>query len=116
MKIIRFKIEDRIGDEIRNFCKLNHVSISDYVADAVIEKLNLDKYGDMNMIKKQSETERTKYSVDVKVNNDTVNENNHVEEVKETVTDNDKKQTDSLRDAVIEKEHPKQRRRLLNAK
>lgn len=116
MKIIRFKIEDRIGDELRNFCKLNHVSVSDYVADAVIEKLNLDKYGDMNLMRTQSETEKTKYSVDVKVNSETVKENNYDENVVETVTENDKKQTDGVIDSVVEKELPKQRRRMLNAK
>ena len=112
MKTVRFKLEDRDVDVLRDFCKTNRVSVSDYVAGAVIERLNLDRYGDMNVMKKLSESEKVKYSVDVKVNTEAVEMKKHEEKREEILVEPPKKT-----DETVRTENPvRHNRRQLNAK
>lgn len=41
-------IEDRLGQDIKSFCKANGLSITEYVLPIIENQFNIDRYGDMN--------------------------------------------------------------------
>ena len=49
------EIIDRIYYNIEAFCEANGKDLSEYMADAVVERYNLDRYGDLNekLVKKE---------------------------------------------------------------
>ena len=55
------EIIDRIYYNIEAFCKTNGKDLSEYMADAVVERYNLDRYGDLNekMVKKETPKKAT---------------------------------------------------------
>lgn len=51
-------IEDRLGQDIKSFCKANGLSITEYVLPIIENQFNIDRYGDMNeMIGLKSDVE-----------------------------------------------------------
>lgn len=58
---IEIDIIDRIYYNIEDFCAANGTDVATYMADAVVERYNLDKYGDLNeKIKPKTPEKETK--------------------------------------------------------
>jgi len=53
--LVEIDIIDRIYHNIQEFCEINGFNIIEYMSDAIVEKYNLDKYGDLNekLVKKE---------------------------------------------------------------
>lgn len=113
MKDIRFKMEDKLCEELKEFCKVNHMTISSYVLNAVTERFNIDRYGDMNVMKANQHDKIPEYSVDKKLNYEhkeiKEEEIKPVEEVAEI-------KEEKVEEPVNEVNENKPRRRQLNAK
>ena len=45
---VEIELIDRIYNNICDFCEANGVDAYEYMSDAITEKYNLDKYGDLN--------------------------------------------------------------------
>lgn len=50
MKNIRISIDDRIYNNLKEYCYYNKLKINKYIADCVEKALYIDKYGDLNDI------------------------------------------------------------------
>lgn len=67
--IVEIDIIDRIYHNIQEFCEINGFNIIEYMSDAIVERYNLDKYGDLNekLVKKanieSTKTDETKKKV-----------------------------------------------------
>lgn len=58
--VVEIDIIDRIYSGMEKFCEVNNIDIVEYMQDAVIDRYNLDKYGDLNekLIKKENKQEK----------------------------------------------------------
>ena len=45
---VEIEIIDRVFYGIEDFCSVNGLDVKEYMSDAIMEKYNLDKYGDLN--------------------------------------------------------------------
>ena len=45
---VEIEIIDRVYHNIEDFCNVNGLDIKEYMSDAITEKYNLDRYGDLN--------------------------------------------------------------------
>ena len=50
MANLRIKIEDRLINNLRDYCKCNHIKLNDYIVECIEKNLYTDKYGDLNAI------------------------------------------------------------------
>lgn len=50
MKNIRIKIDDRIYNNLKEYCYYNKLKINKYITDCIEKSLYTDKYGDLNNI------------------------------------------------------------------
>ena len=49
---LTINIEDRLGEDIKSFCKANNVTMTDYLSKIIEKQFSIDRFGDMNeMIK-----------------------------------------------------------------
>lgn len=55
---VEIEIIDRIYHNIEEFCGVNSIDIKEYMSNAIIERYNLDRYGDLNerLSKKEKNT------------------------------------------------------------
>lgn len=54
---IEIEIDDWIYNRIKDFCMINKIDTSEYISEIIIEKYNIDKYGDLNEKIKKVESE-----------------------------------------------------------
>lgn len=120
---IEIDIIDRIYYNIEDFCAANGKDIAEYMADIVIERYNIDKYGDLNekinhnIQEKKVKQRKAEKKSTVSTNVD--NETHIVEVIKEEKTEiikteeNISKKTDN---AEISSEKPKHTKRTLKSK
>ena len=45
---VEIEIIDRIYHNIEDFCSVNSIDIKEYMSNAITERYNLDRYGDLN--------------------------------------------------------------------
>ena len=45
---VEIEIIDRVFYGLEDFCSANGLDVKEYMSDAIMEKYNLDKYGDLN--------------------------------------------------------------------
>lgn len=45
---LTINIEDRLGEDIKSFCKANNFTITDYLSKLIEKQFNIDRFGDMN--------------------------------------------------------------------
>ena len=58
---VEIEIIDRVFYGIEDFCSVNGLDVKEYMSDAIMEKYNLDKYGDLNeKLVKKIDIESTK--------------------------------------------------------
>lgn len=58
---VEIEIIDRVFYGIEDFCSVNGLDVKEYMSDAIMEKYNLDKYGDLNeKLVKKVDIESTK--------------------------------------------------------
>lgn len=50
MKNIRINIDDRIYNNLKEYCDYNKLKINKYITDCIEKALYIDKYGDLNTI------------------------------------------------------------------
>lgn len=55
---IRITFTDREMKSLENFVSANGIDIAEYAKEAVMSRLNVDRYGDMNMMKKPKTTRK----------------------------------------------------------
>lgn len=60
--VVEIDIIDRVFRNIEDFCETNGLDINEYMSNAVMERYNLDKYGDLNdkLVKKEDVKEVVK--------------------------------------------------------
>lgn len=60
--IVEIYIIDRIYYNIQELCEINGFNVMEYMSDAIIERYNLDKYGDLNekLVKKEEKKPSTR--------------------------------------------------------
>ena len=117
---VEIDIIDRIYYNIQEFCEVNGLDVIEYMTDAITERYNLDKYGDLNekLVKKEEKkppvrrTKKTDTVVDVKVT-ETVNITKTEEPIKEEVSEIKEHQSDV---EIQTDEKPKKTRRTLKTK
>lgn len=56
--MMEIKLTKRLEASLKAFCNANGFTVEDYVAKAVEERLNLDMYGDMNLLIKKEEPKK----------------------------------------------------------
>ena len=56
--MMEIKFTKRFETSLKAFCNANGLTAEDYVIKAVEEKLNLDMYGDMNLLLKKEEPKK----------------------------------------------------------
>ena len=115
------EIIDRIYYNIEDFCNANGKDITEYMADAVIERYNLDKYGDLNdkIIKKGPVKKLSAKKVNKKIEEPVIVEKNIETEIVKPITEEKNEpleviETPSTVEVVEEK--PKRTRRTLKTK
>lgn len=119
--IVEIDIIDRIYHNIQEFCEINGFNIIEYMSDAIVERYNLDKYGDLNekLVKKEEEkklsTRRNKETeIIANVKDAETVSNIKVEEVvTEKLIETKESQTEM---DIQEEEKPKKTRRTLKTK
>lgn len=77
------KIKDKLYKELSDYCKLNSISIVDYVNDTIKNALTKDKYGDIPFgIIEQSKNEiaHVQYDEPILNENDTIVNNEPIDE------------------------------------
>ena len=81
---LTIEIDDKLGEKIKQFCKLNNITYSKYLVGIIEEKFNCDRFGDLNekLKKKRPQEEKPKL---VKVEETPVEVEPVVEEVKQVV-------------------------------
>ena len=58
---VEIEIIDRVFYGLEDFCSANGLDVKEYMSDAIMEKYNLDKYGDLNeKLAKKANIESTK--------------------------------------------------------
>ena len=58
---VEIEIIDRVFYGLEDFCSANGLDVKEYMSDAIMEKYNLDKYGDLNeKLVKKVDIESTK--------------------------------------------------------
>lgn len=45
---ITIEVDDKLGDNIKRFCKLNNMTYTEYLSKIIEEKFNIDRFGDLN--------------------------------------------------------------------
>lgn len=117
------EIIDRIYYNIEAFCKANGKDLAEYMADAVVERYNLDRYGDLNEkitkkeIPKKTTTRKTVKKPEIEIEPPKVEE-----EVKQPVVEEKpivkKEEKPTIIDSVVPtiEEQPKKTRRTLKTK
>lgn len=45
---ITIEVEDKLGENIKRFCKLNNLTYTEYLSRIIEEKFNIDRFGDLN--------------------------------------------------------------------
>lgn len=59
---LTIEIDDKLGEKIKQFCKLNNITYSKYLVGIIEEKFNCDRFGDLNekLKKKKPQEEKPK--------------------------------------------------------
>ena len=53
---ITIELNDKLGEDIKKFCKLNNMTYTEYLSKMIEKQFNLDRFGDLNLkFKKKSE-------------------------------------------------------------
>ena len=84
---VEIEIIDRVYHNIEDFCNVNGLNIKEYMSDAITEKYNLDRYGDLNekLTKKEEKKPSTRSTKkEEKIDNPKPSE---TEETKSNITD-----------------------------
>lgn len=117
------EIIDRIYYNIAAFCEANRKDLSEYMTNAVVERYNLDRYGDLNekLVKKETPkkitTRKTVKKQEIEIESPKVKE-----EIKQTVVEEkpivkiEEKQTIIETVVPTTEEQPKKTRRTLKTK
>lgn len=121
---VEIEIIDRVYYNIEDFCKVNGFDIKEYMSNAITERYNLDKYGDLNekLVKKEEKkpsTRRTKKEEPiVEVKPVEVTAEQKIEEVKieKPVEEVKTVVTGTIKVEPIIEEKPKRTRRTLKTK
>ena len=45
---ITIEVDDKLGENIKRFCKLNDMTYTEYLSKIIEEKFNVDRFGDLN--------------------------------------------------------------------
>lgn len=45
---ITIEVDDKLGENIKRFCKLNNMTYTEYLSKIIEEKFNVDRFGDLN--------------------------------------------------------------------
>ena len=45
---ITIEVDDKFGENIKRFCKLNNMTYTEYLSKIIEEKFNVDRFGDLN--------------------------------------------------------------------
>ena len=81
---LTIEIDDKLGEKIKQFCKLNNITYSKYLVGIIEEKFNCDRFGDLNEKIKKKRPHEDKPKL-VKVEETPVEIEPVVEEVKQEV-------------------------------
>ena len=121
---VEIDIIDRIYYNIQEFCEVNGFDVVEYMSNAVTERYNLDKYGDLNekLVKKEEKkpslkrTKKIEDVIDTKIQ-ETINETNNSVKVEEPIKEETKENKQIHSDVEIQtEEKPKKTRRTLKTK
>lgn len=65
---ITIVLNDRLGEDIKKFCKLNNMTYTSYLSEMIEKQFNLDRFGDLNLkIKKKNEIKTLGESIETHV-------------------------------------------------
>lgn len=121
---VEIEIIDRVYYNIEDFCEVNGLDVREYMSNAITERYNLDKYGDLNekLAKKEEKkpsTRRTKKEEpidDVKPVKITTEQKIEEVEIKKPIDEVKAVVTDIVKVESIIGEKPKRTRRTLKTK
>ena len=119
--LIEVEIIDRIYHNIEDFCEANGFDVNEYVLNAIVERYNIDKYGDLNekLVSKVEEKKKPKVKIEEKVPIlDELPQEDKKDEIKEVIVtkEEDKKDITVLPETEKKEEKPKRTRRTLKTK
>ncbi len=98
---LTIEVDDKLGEKIKQFCKLNNITYSKYLAGIIEEKFNCDRFGDLNekfakkVVRDKPKLVEVEEEQIVQTVRDTKTE--ITEEPKVEKTENNKKQTRQLK-------------------
>lgn len=68
---LTIEVDDKLGEKIKSFCKLNGLTYSQYLSDIIEKQFNVDRFGDLNdKIKKKIVLKSVEVETDKTTKND----------------------------------------------